>query len=301
MTKPVLSVVVPNYNGAQYLEELLLQLRDIKGRERLEVLVMDGASSDSSLEVAKALTYDHDIINSQKDDGQADAIAKGLELARGRWFMFQNSDDLFNIPVLEGFLENFDRFGGGNVVAFDQAVSVLENENWRTYLAFAHTRPITFQQLSVNIYFTNQSTVYLTKEAKLIGFDKSKQFAMDYDFVVRFFRTMRPKVVMVDKVLGTQRMHPDTKTSNMGDVCARETAEIRNREFSVVDRGIGVLRAASYHFDKKLRAMRDPRLQKPDLPQTVFERRFTTKVNELATVSVREPKGHISDGSCTRI
>jgi len=266
MTDPVLSVVVPNFNGGRFLEDLLTQLRDIDGRERLEVLVMDGGSSDNSAEIAHALVHRHDVVISQPDDGQADAIAKGLELATGKWFMYQNSDDLFNIPVLEEFLLEEARFEGFDIVAFDQAVSEIVSGNWRTYLAFAHTHPIFFQQLSQNIYYTNQSTVYLTEKARSIGFDEAKQFAMDYDFVVRFFRTMRPSVATVRKVLGVQRLHPDTKTSNMGDVCAAETAEIRNMEFSTLDCVFGALKATVYHFDKRVRSLFNRRLQKLDFP-----------------------------------
>lgn len=251
MPNPILSIVIPNYNGSRFLRDLLSQLDRISLRGKIQLIVIDGGSGDDSFDVARSFKRPQDIVISEADNGQADAIAKGLRMASGRWFMFQNSDDLFHTSTLEKFLSNSDDYDLFDVIAFNQSTSELEGTFWREKLAFAHTYSISWRQLSQNIYYTNQSTIYNAEKAKLIGFNPAFKFAMDYDFVVRFFKAHKPKVAIVNDILGIQRMHPDTKTNRMVDICDMETKKIRFKEFSLRDRLLGLLIAIFYHAHKK--------------------------------------------------
>lgn len=251
MPNIILSIVIPNYNGSRFLRELLSQLKSIRFREKIQLIIIDGGSGDNSFDVARSFKMTQDIVISEADNGQSDAIAKGLRIASGRWFMFQNSDDLFHTPTLEKFLSNSDGYDLFDVIAFNQATSELEGTYWRDKLAFAHTHPISWRQLSQNIYYTNQSTIYNTEKAKLIGFNPALQFAMDYDFVVRFFKANKPKVAIIHDILGIQRMHPDTKTNRMANICDIETKKIRSNEFSLCDRFLGLIIAVIYHVHKR--------------------------------------------------
>ena len=259
-SRPTLSLVVPNYNFGTYLRELLAALNELKNRDQVEVILADGGSTDTSLEVAAAFLQTQDRLIHGPDKGQADAISKGLSIATGHWFMYQNSDDQFEVPTLEWFLANAPLPGRCDVVAFDQDL-LLETTTggWYRQAAFRHHSPIGWRQLSWSIYYTNQSTIYDRCKAVETGFDATKRFAMDYDFVVRFFKQHRPAVLTVDQVLGMQRMHGDTKTSTMQDVCAEETAEISRSEFSMLDRSVGFVQAALYHAAKHIAR----RTQKP--------------------------------------
>lgn len=90
---PVISVVVPSYNQASYLEETLASLFG-QGYPRLEVLVMDGGSQDGSVEVIRK--YESKLASwcSEPDGGQAYAVRKGFERSKGEVLGFLNSDDV---------------------------------------------------------------------------------------------------------------------------------------------------------------------------------------------------------------
>lgn len=255
-TSPVLSVVIPNYNFGPFLRELLAQLDMLKCRERLEVIVVDGGSKDDSLEVAREFLQPQDSLLYGPDNGQADAISKGLALATGDWFMFQNSDDLFELSALDAFLSappSTERF---EVAAYDQDILFEDAQQWKRQPAFRHHKVIGWRQLSWAIYYTNQATVYDRRKAQETGFDISKRFAMDYDFVVRYFKIHQPRVLLGHHVLGMQRYHSATKTTTMQDICQAESAEIRVQEFAPLDRAIGLLEAALYHVFKRIAGRR---------------------------------------------
>ncbi|MER8500410.1 glycosyltransferase [Mesorhizobium sp. M0204] len=241
-----ISIVIPNYNYSNFLEDLLSSINGSTHRSSIQIIIVDGGSTDNSKSVADAYLKPQDKLVCEPDDGQADAIAKGLTMADGRWFMFQNSDDMFNINALDDFVESHST-GVEEVVAYDQETLLDNGSNLRHFSSFRHLYPVRWRQMFVNIYYTNQSTIYSTKLAQKIGFDKSFRFALDYDFAVRFFKAVNPRVKLVRAVLGIQRLHENTKTSTMQDVCQIETKFVKDREFTLSDRVIGVAQAAFYH------------------------------------------------------
>ncbi len=91
---PCISVVTPSYNQGQYIEETIRSVL-LQGYPNLEYIVMDGGSSDNSLEIIQRyspwLTY----WTSERDEGQADAINKGFERANGKLIAWLNSDDIY--------------------------------------------------------------------------------------------------------------------------------------------------------------------------------------------------------------
>ena len=91
-----ISVVMANYNGEKFLEESLKSV--ISQRSDgvdLEFIVMDGASTDGSMSVLQKYEKDIDVLVSEKDDGPADAIAKGLRKSTGEVVCWLNADDCY--------------------------------------------------------------------------------------------------------------------------------------------------------------------------------------------------------------
>ena len=89
---PDVSIVTPSLNQGRYIEQTLCSVLQQEG-VRLQYIVVDGVSNDQTLEILERYRSRIDVLLIEKDDGQADAIRKGLSLATGTICAYLNSDD----------------------------------------------------------------------------------------------------------------------------------------------------------------------------------------------------------------
>src|SRR5262245_53985018 len=101
-----LSIVTPSFNQGRFLEETLLSVLN-QGYENLEYIVIDGGSTDNSVEIIKRYEDRLAYWVSEKDRGQVHAINKGLEKVTGDVFAFINSDDLYFPGVFNAVMKHF--------------------------------------------------------------------------------------------------------------------------------------------------------------------------------------------------
>lgn len=99
--RPDFSVITPNLNGGRYLRECLESVATQEGVV-VEHLLMDGFSTDNSLEIAAG--FGHVQVFSKSDRGMCEAINRGYELATGEWILWLNSDDRLIPGVLRRVL-----------------------------------------------------------------------------------------------------------------------------------------------------------------------------------------------------
>src|SRR5881628_3421443 len=90
---PRISVVTPSYNQGQFIEETIRSIL-LQGYPDLEYLVLDGASTDNSVEIIKQYSPWLSYWTSEPDSGQSDAINRGLKMATGDFATWINSDDM---------------------------------------------------------------------------------------------------------------------------------------------------------------------------------------------------------------
>ena len=105
---PKISVVVPSFNQARYLELALQSIFD-QGYPDLEIIVIDGGSNDGSADIIRRHEQHMKFWCSEPDGGQTQGIIKGFSHATGEILCFLNSDDLFEPGVLLEVGEYFAR------------------------------------------------------------------------------------------------------------------------------------------------------------------------------------------------
>jgi len=98
---PSISVIIPSYNQLRGLKKTIKAFSSLR-RRGLELIVVDGTSTDGSSEWINSNASDIDQMIIEPDTGIYDAMNKGLELANGDWVWFMGTGDL---PVLEGVEE----------------------------------------------------------------------------------------------------------------------------------------------------------------------------------------------------
>lgn len=90
---PKVSLVIPSFNQGQFLEETIRSIL-LQGYPDLECIVIDGGSNDNSVEIIKKYERWLCYWVSEKDQGQSHAINKGISLCTGKYFNWNNSDDV---------------------------------------------------------------------------------------------------------------------------------------------------------------------------------------------------------------
>lgn len=109
---PLVSIITPSYNQGQFLESTI---RSVIGQtyKNIQYIIVDGGSTDDSMAVAEKYRGEIDILISEKDKGQSDAINKGFRLAKGELVGWINSDDMLYPECVEKLVNTFNKKDDG--------------------------------------------------------------------------------------------------------------------------------------------------------------------------------------------
>ena len=235
-----LTIVVPSYNQASFLLESLREPLSYPGL--IQVAVMDGGSTDGSLEIIeRAITPPH-IWRSGPDGGQAAAIKEGMERAQGEWLAFQNSDDFYLPGALGRVLKVIESQPRVDLIIGGAAAC---DEHGVVYKLMG-PKPVFMPCMSQMNFLNNQSLFVRRSLLESAGpINQTFQFCLDYEWFVRLLRC-RPNIAYIYQTVGVQRMHSASKTSNLKIVHDREFDAISARYFTPMERLCGLLMLGPY-------------------------------------------------------
>jgi len=195
------SVVTPSYNQGAYLERTLRSVHDQRGDFTIEHFVVDGGSTDDSVEILRRWTGKLTFV-SEKDRGQSHALNKGLAQASGEVIVWLNSDDLL-LPGALATVADFWRAHPETRWAHGRALIIDEHDREirRPVTAYKNLlmRRWSYQLLLLENYLT-QPAVFCTRELVTAagGIDESRFFDMDYDLWLRFGLICPPRRIDAD-------------------------------------------------------------------------------------------------------
>ncbi len=214
---PSISIVTPSYNHAEFLERTIRSVLD-QGYPDLEYLVIDGGSTDGSVDVIRKYEDRIDYWVSEPDRGQTHALNKGFKRATGEVCAWLNSDDMYCPGALMAAGRAFAEDPSLDFV-FGNLIDVDENDR---VLRVARRVPYSWRTLILCGSENHQPSAFWKRElfGKHGWLDEGLSCSMDTEFLCRITRHAKTKRLRVPAVYF--RRHAAQKTQARGDVSRAE-------------------------------------------------------------------------------
>ena len=215
---PLVSIITPSYNQAAYLENTL---RSVFAQDypRIEYLVVDGGSNDSSVDIIKRYAHRLSWWVSERDAGQAEAINKGMRASKGEIIGWLNSDDLYLPGAVSGAVAALQRNKAAGMV-YSNAVSIDSHGRPTNLLVFEKWGLLDLMSFRIIC----QPAVFMRREIfeRAGMLDASFHFMLDHHLWIRMCR-LAPIDYASDKFWAAARMHAGAKNVSQAEGFARET------------------------------------------------------------------------------
>lgn len=226
-TQPRITIITPSFNQAAFLERTIRSVLD-QGYENLEYFVIDGGSTDGSVEIIRKYADRLAWWVSEKDAGQTDAINKGIRRATGDIVAFINSDDAYlpgAFDLAAATMSGPDRVRW--LVGACKVIDADDNELEELY----HRMPESFTSYVVHGsgLFPQPSSFWSRDLFTRYGmFARDLHFAFDYEFNVRLLANAEVPY-LIEEPLAAFRMHGESKGSTAPIRFGLERIEVTRR------------------------------------------------------------------------
>lgn len=206
----MLSIITPVFNGEVHIQSCISSVIS-QHCPNVEHIIIDGGSTDTTIEIIKSFAsqYPHIRWISEKDQGQSDAMNKGIQMAKGEIIGFLNVDDYYEPDTLNRIVEIFKNLPEpsllvGNCNVWDEKGSLL----YINKPSKLHLKEI----LSGNPFPVNPSCYFYHKSlhSTIGNFETLEDYAMDIDFLLRAVQVAH--ITYIDEVWGNFLFCEGTKT-----------------------------------------------------------------------------------------
>lgn len=202
---PLISVITPSYNQGPFIRDTIESILS-QDYPNIEYLVMDGGSTDETVSILKSYG-DRIQWVSERDGGQADAVNKGIQRARGKYIGWLNSDDTYLPGAIRAAVSYLEArpfvdvvYGEGYHV--DREGKILDRYP---------TEKFSLKHLAEDCFIC-QPTAFIRKSIldQVGGLDASRQLCMDYELWMKIGHAGH--MAYTPKYLATSRMYEENKT-----------------------------------------------------------------------------------------
>jgi glycosyltransferase involved in cell wall biosynthesis len=226
---PRISIVTPSYNQGRFLERTILSVLN-QDYPNLEYIIMDGGSTDGSVEIIKKYQRHLAYWVSEKDGGQSDAVRRGLQRGAGEILAYLNSDDIY----LPGALLSVGRAYRkdprtdviyGNLYHVDEQDRIIAEHRLTRYIPYLSGLGMLYG--GFGIY---QPPTFWTRRVydRVGGIDPHFIHCLDVDLFVRFSRA-HARFTFVRSPFAAARKYAETKTATLQHVARTEFRLIQTR------------------------------------------------------------------------
>lgn len=257
MNIPIISVITPSYNQGDFIEETIKSVLNQGGEIFIDYIIVDGGSTDGSVDIIKK--YEH-LLNtsswpvicrgiqyrwvSEKDRGQANAINKGWNMAKGEILGWLNSDDILLPDALKEIADMFMKnirativYGNGYYID-ESGNSIMrfntERDEGGNYIRRFDTEKFD-REVFQEINYILQPTAFFRKRTleKIGMLDETLHYCLDHDFWIRASKEFN--FTHIDKDIAAARIHIKSKTMGSWVNVAREEVQLIKKHYGTVN------------------------------------------------------------------
>ncbi|NDD62539.1 MAG: glycosyltransferase [Acidobacteria bacterium] len=224
---PRISIITPSFNQVRFIERTIRSVLD-QNYPNLEYIIVDGGSTDGSVEIIRRYEDRLSWWCSEPDQGQSDALNKGFRRATGDIVGWLNSDDLYCPNSLYRVGDYFRRLPETNVVHGSLYIIDAEDRLIDAFWAGPFTRLQPQYIFHVGLNFHQQTLFWRRELMERVGLiDSGLRFSMDRDFILRLLAETR--FDSIRGYLGAFRVHEEAKSSTILAVSVAEDRLIMER------------------------------------------------------------------------
>lgn len=192
--QPLISLVTVVFNGEAVIKETLRSAVQ-QSYTNIELVIIDGGSSDATVVKAKEYSACIGTLISEKDKGIYDAMNKGIRAARGEWIYFLNAGDTFyDANVLNDIFRDVP-------VDVDLLYGKVQTVNEPTGINYINGRPVSLEDFYHEYPICHQAAFFRKRAFDTIGlYDDSYKLVADSEWFVRFF-SAKGKALFIDRIV----------------------------------------------------------------------------------------------------
>lgn len=221
----LVSVITPSYNQAPYLEATISSVLE-QDYPHIEYIVMDGGSTDGSVDIIRRYQDRLAYWTSEPDNGQAHAINRGFGLATGHILAWLNSDDTYEPGAIKRVIETFKSY---------PAAELVYGEGWYVDEEGQRIQPCHFVRRSFQaIYIVNKNPILQPAAFwrrglwnKVGPLDQNLHWVFDWEWFIRASR--QTPFQYVPHFLANYRIHSEAKTRTGGMARRMEHARVTRK------------------------------------------------------------------------
>ncbi len=206
---PSVSIITPSFNQGRFLKDTILSVLT-QDYQKIEYIIIDGGSSDNSVDVIKKYSSELAYWVSEPDKGQADAINKGFLRASGDFICWLNSDDLLYPHFISSRVQQFKNNPVIDIIYGDVDQGMKPEETW---LRKGKQTDSCSMLKSLEIPIPQQSAIWRRKVLDVTGvLNPQLHTLLDRDFFIRIARNH--KMLYIPGALAFFRVHDMSKSIN---------------------------------------------------------------------------------------
>jgi glycosyltransferase involved in cell wall biosynthesis len=221
------SIIIPSYNQHEFIEKTLLNALAVKEAVKakgdvVEVLLFDSDSEPRVQTIIEKYRSQLDHVEVRKDDGQYEAINKGIIRAKGDFWTWLNTDDTLDIP---GFIKMADILRADPLIDYIYGSIDYINSADKVFRTF-HSYPVTMETLvhrTPGIF--QQGSFFRSAFTEKLGLMRKFDCCFDYEYVLRCL-SKNARVYCCDFKVANFRQHAVSKTGSRTPVFIREQLTI---------------------------------------------------------------------------